>query len=63
MGVYLPYIEMPKDRIECPLNYGGTCLIIPKDRIEEKDSDLCIGLSCGRIRPLPNKINGQKVNL
>lgn len=62
MGIYLPYEEMPKNRIECPLNYGGLCLIAPKEN-ESNNSDLCIGIMCGRIRPIPNKINGQKVNI
>lgn len=57
MGVYLPYVNMPETRVKCPLNYGGTCIIAPVD----SKSDLCIGLTCGRIMPLPNKINCVKI--
>ena len=58
MGVYLPYETMPEDRVNCPLNSGGTCLITPSFDTESKE---CIGIKCGRIRPLPNRINGIKI--
>ena len=57
MGVYLPYVDMPTDRVECPLNSGGTCLI-PIN----KNSNLCVGIKCGRIMPPPNRINKQRIN-
>lgn len=57
MGVYLPYVNMPTNRVECPLNYGGTCLIS-----FSKKSNTCIGVNCGRIMPPPNKINKQRIN-
>lgn len=58
MGVYLPYETMPEDRVKCPLNSGGMCLITPEFDTKSKE---CIGINCGRIRPLPNRINGIKI--
>lgn len=61
MGVYLPYIDMPKDRLECPFNAGGFCRIPPTFNNNVEGSKICVGIDCGRIRPLPNKINGIRV--
>lgn len=62
MGIYLPYETMPEDRIDCPLNFGGMCLITPTFNSSDKPlSKECVGIDCGRIKPMPNRINGIKI--
>ena len=51
MGLYLPYVNPPKDKKDCPMNFGGICAIFVEGAQEKGVFPSCIGINCGRYVP------------